>query len=138
MFYFYSKWLFYSAENKLIIFYYMLTLNSVVNPWIYMMFNFNLVESLKVILCPCFSRRAASRPVSPNNPLRSSKKFMLCCKTDNQGVKDNGSRNPRVDRVTTSLLSPNQQASMKRSRKSSSPPQETQVTFCRLTPTKMV
>ena len=122
--------------DKLIILYYMLTLNSVVNPWIYMMFNFNLVESLRVILCPCISRRT-SRPVSPNNPLRRSKRFILCCKTTNKNedVTDNR-KLAGDDKVTTSLMAKNESTS--RGRKSSSPPQETQVTFCRVTPTKMV
>ena len=37
----------------MMILYYCMTLNSVVNPWIYMMFNCNLVESLRHLLCPC-------------------------------------------------------------------------------------
>ena len=59
------------------ILFYLMTLNSVVNPWIYLMFNANLVESLKVIICPCIDS-SSSRPVSPNNPLRRSRKFRLC------------------------------------------------------------
>ena len=32
--------------------FWLLTLNSVVNPWIYMIFNVNLVESLARVCCP--------------------------------------------------------------------------------------
>ena len=32
--------------------FWLLTLNSVVNPWIYMIFNVNLVESLYRVCCP--------------------------------------------------------------------------------------
>ena len=41
------------SGEYMIILYYCMTLNSVVNPWIYMMFNCNLVESLRHLLCPC-------------------------------------------------------------------------------------
>ena len=44
--------LFFAGEYMMIL-YYCMTLNSVVNPWIYMMFNCNLVESLRHLLCPC-------------------------------------------------------------------------------------
>ena len=39
-----------------------MTLNSVVNPWVYMMFNANLVESLERLFCPaCYESRQNSR-----------------------------------------------------------------------------
>ena len=38
--------------NSMVWLFWLLTLNSVVNPWIYMMFNVNLVESLYRVCCP--------------------------------------------------------------------------------------
>ena len=46
--------------DYMMILYYCMTLNSVVNPWIYMMFNYNLVESLRHLLCPCIGKQFKS------------------------------------------------------------------------------
>ena len=43
---------FYLSVQSLEFLFWLLTLNSVVNPWIYLAFNNNLVESLKRLFCP--------------------------------------------------------------------------------------
>ena len=110
---------------------YLMTLNSVVNPWIYMLFNKNLVESLKAILCPCLGQ--GSRPVSPNNPLGNTRRFICMGRSRDEVPEANGGNNALV--VNSSIRTNSTSRSRKQSR---SPPQETQVTFCRLTPTRMV
>ena len=50
--------------------FWLLTLNSVVNPWIYLVFNNNLVESLKRLFCPS---RLEERRRRLSKPKRSKK-----------------------------------------------------------------
>ena len=52
--------------------FYLMTLNSVVNPWIYMIFNSNLVESLERLFCPsCYDSRHNAHPAGKKALRRS-------------------------------------------------------------------
>ena len=62
----------------MMILYYCMTLNSVVNPWIYMMFNCNLVESLRHLLCPCIGEYASHRTSCNRTSKHDLLLFLFC------------------------------------------------------------
>ena len=64
------------AVQSLQFLFWLLTLNSVVNPWIYLAFNNNLVESLMRLFCPSAledRRRGGKRPKKMKNKERKSR-----------------------------------------------------------------